>query len=85
MNNLPRGKKCKIVITILNHTKWVLQKVPSQFLWRERWPLWGYAGVESARSSFSIMLIILCMKAFDPYFEIIPLSFVMQILKECLI
>ena len=24
----------------------------NEFLWHERWPVWGYVGVESAQSSF---------------------------------
>ena len=36
----------------MNHTKWVLQKIPSECLWCERWPVWGYVDVESAQSSF---------------------------------
>ena len=26
-------------------------KLPSECLWRERWPVWGYVCVESAQSS----------------------------------
>ena len=28
-------------------------KNTSEYLWCERWPVWGYVGIESAQSSFS--------------------------------
>ena len=27
-------------------------EIPSECLWHERWPGWGYVGVESVQSSF---------------------------------
>ena len=47
-----KKKKKNLFIIIVNHTKWVLQKIPSEYLWCERWPVWGYVGVELAQSSF---------------------------------
>ena len=46
MLTIPIPQK-KWFITIVNHenTKWVLQKIPNECLWRERWPVWGYVGI----------------------------------------
>ena len=41
----------KKFIIIENHTKWMLQNIPSECLRHERWPVWGYIGMESAMSS----------------------------------
>ena len=49
-------KKMKFHVKIVNHTKWVLQNIPTECLWSERWSVWGYVGVESAQSSNVIFL-----------------------------
>ena len=49
-----QNKNEKKFIIIVNHTKWVLQKIPSECLWCERVPVWGYVGIESAQSSIFV-------------------------------
>ena len=29
-------------------------KIPSDRLWHERWPVWGYVGIESPQSSLRV-------------------------------
>ena len=40
-------------VLIVNHTKWVLQNIPNECIWHERWPVWGYVDIESMQFSFT--------------------------------
>ena len=31
------------------------EKIPSEYLWYEGWPVWGYVGVELAQTSFNTL------------------------------
>ena len=71
----------KWFMIIVNHTTWVLQKIPSECLWCERWPVWGYVGVESAQSSFPLI----CRKFFAHFADILSwllLFVVLMIIPE---
>ena len=60
MNNLKRGlfdtkinkNKQEIISNNCESHKMGTAKIPSDNLWHERWPVWGYVGIESAQSSF---------------------------------
>ena len=42
----------KLVYNNFESHKMGAKKIPSECLWFERWPVWGYVGIESAQSSF---------------------------------
>ena len=31
-------------------------KIPNECLWHEKWPVWGYVGIELAQSSYDFEL-----------------------------
>ena len=36
-------------------------KIPSECLWHERWPVWGYVGAEFAQSGFQLGILYRCV------------------------